>query len=283
MIKNKLPVFIFILIFAIAFAVPSIFFISSLNKTLSAKEIVKNGTQTQATPYNHISNLTVNNVKYYYIQYTYTVDDTLYYGETSERYTESECYKIFNTGHLDIVYDDEFNSIEANFEVTQPIKMELIMMSIFAIFDLAFWITLIVFIIQAIRYGILNILGKKVEATFISIKPGIIVNNIPMYKICYCWRNDVGDTCEGTSDASYTINQARAFEISGKFDILYYKTLSRIVSKPNKLFFQQAEQEHLTDQDYTTCEYCNSIYKSILDRCSSCGAPKTKKKNTKKN
>ncbi|MBR2468045.1 MAG: hypothetical protein IKB42_03300 [Clostridia bacterium] len=278
MLKSKLSFLVFMLIFAISFAIPSIFLVSTIQSVATAQEIVKNGTITTATPVNKYSNLTVNDVKYYYITYTFEVDGVTYEGETSPRYTESQAYSVFKSGNgITIAYDKDFNSIEANYTITEATKVEIIMLSIFALVDLGFWITVIVFVVKIIKHGLLNLLGKKEEATFVAIKPGIVVNNVPKYRINYCWRNDLGEVCEDTTDSDYTLSQARAFEIAGKFDILYYKKMSRITSKPNKLFFQQAEEEHLTVDDVVVCNYCQSVFKSDLGRCSSCGAPLTKK------
>lgn len=279
MIKNKLPLLIFILIFAISFSIPSIFLFSSISDHKTAQEIVKTGTKTNATPTDYGTNLTINDIPYYYITYEFKVDGVTYFGKTSPKYKSNEYYYVFKQGYIEIAYNENFESIESDYTLTSALKTEFIMLGIFGVVDLCFWIAVIVFIVKIIKNGILNLLGKRAEATFISMKPGIIVNNVPMYRVSYCWRNNLGEICEGITDSDYTLTQARAFEIAGKFDILYHKTISKIVSKPNKLFFQQAENEHLVETDYFVCDYCGSMSKTTSLRCSSCGAPQ---KNTSK-
>lgn len=283
MIKNKLPFLIFLLIFAVAFSFPSIFLFSSIHDHKVAEQIAKDGTVTKATPIDYGTNLTVNDVPYYYITYEFEVDGVTYYGQTSSKYKSDEYYFVFNAGYLEIAYNENFDSIEADYTLTTALKTEIIMLSIFGIVDLGFWIAILVFVIKIIKHGILNLVGKSAEATFVSMKPGIIINNVPMYKVSYCWRNNIGEVCEDITGSDYTLTQARAFEIAGKFDILYHKNKSRIVSKPNKLFFQQAESEHLTETDYFVCDYCGSMSKSTNTRCNSCGAPQSKTSKKLKN
>lgn len=274
---NKFKYFFiaFFLIFAIGFGIPSFFLFSSLNNHFNNKKIVNNGTICEATPMDFSSNITVNNVKYYSITYSFEVDGSFYAGQTSTQYTIANVQNIFKNNKLEIRYDKNFDSIESDYTFSKGAKQEVIFSSIFAIVDLGFWIVVIVLVVKEIISLCTTKFGKKIEATFGSIKPGFAINGYPYYKISYFWTDSKGNFREDCSGSNYTLDEAKLFESAKTFQILSWKKSSKIFSKPNQLKYKQEKpQTEVIEEQFITCEYCGANYPNNVIKCSNCGAPR---------
>ena len=84
--NSKVFMFFFFLVFAIAFSMPAFFMIPQISEHFKYENIMKNGTQIEATALGAYSNIKVNDEKIYYIEYSFKVDGNTYYGKTSSRY-----------------------------------------------------------------------------------------------------------------------------------------------------------------------------------------------------
>lgn len=270
---SRLFTLISLLAFAIIFSIPSFFLINAVNNHNKSKQIVETGTTTTALPVNYGTNLTINDTPYYYIEYEFIVAGTTHTGKTSSKFVEYEYYDYFKDGKILIKYNENFESIEADYKLTSPLKSEIIMLSIFAIVDFGLWTVIIVFVVKVFKYGLLNFIGKPTDAIFVAIKQGATINNVPTYKVIYIWYNDIGQICEGESLKNYTISQAKAFEMCKTFKILTYKNLSRIISKPERSILLQVKQENPNPSDFIICDYCKSVENKHNSKCSTCGAP----------
>lgn len=275
--KNaKIFLFLFFLVFAVVFAMPMFFMITPILEIPEKKEILENGVTITADVVDGTQNsgITVNDVEYYSVQYQFVVNDTYYYGKTTQRYTRAEANNLKN---VTIKYNPEtFKSVEIDYDAkTDPeIQTTLILIIICGVFDIIFWIIEVVLIIQFIKLGIVSIKGKEYTAKFVAIKPGVVYNGTPMYRVAYSWVDVIGEVKEGESGDDYTLNEAHAFELAQEFKILAYGNISKISSKPSRMIFKKAKKENVTEENYYICPYCNSMLPSNTTKCTSCGAPR---------
>ena len=283
--NTKVFLFFFFLLFAVAFAIPGNMFFTEVNSAIMRDSIVKNGTEIEATVISKSSNITVNDEPIYAIKYKFEVDGQTHIGKTSTNYTSIEASKIYNRGTILIKYDKNFNSVEANYKFAGYASSTLIMFGIFALVDLAFWITEIVFVIQFIIGGLVSILGKKTTATFVSILPSCTYNGTPLYRVSYYWTAPNGEIFDGKSDKEYTLAEASVFEKAENFDILAWRDKSKVLNSPNKIMHKlnmehQPKQvaQQIAIEEYVECEYCKSMLSSNVTRCPACGAPRKLKK-----
>ncbi len=275
--KNaKVFLFLFFLVFAVAFAMPVFFMISPILEIPEKNDILENGVTITAEVVDgtQSSSITVNDVAYYSVQYEFIVDGTPHYGKTTQRYTRSE---VNNLKFVTIKYNPEtFKSVEVDYQAkTDPeIKTSIMLIAICGVLDIIFWIVEIVLIIQFIKLGIVALKGKEYTAKFIAIKPGVVYNGTPMYSIAYSWVDVIGEVLEGESGDDYTLNEAHAFELAGQFKIMAYGNISKITSKPSKMLFKQAKEENVSVENYYVCPYCNSMLPADATKCTACGAPR---------
>ena len=280
--NTKIFMFFFFLVFAFAFAAPGFFLFSEVNDHFKKEDIKNTGTEITAKITKTTSNTTVNGKSLYSVHYEFVVDGVTYKGQTDDRYYYNELVNKFKNKKILVKYDSNFNSVEADYKFSGGIIVGIT--SVFIIADLGFWITEIVFIVQFIKGGIISMKGKKYEATFVSIIPGVVLNGTPLYKISYIWKDDEGVTHDGTSATDYTLNEASIFENAKTFNILGWKNNSRIIDKPSKLTkLMVTEPKDVTIDSYYQCEYCGSIFQKSESRCHSCGAPIKKINNKKAN
>ena len=268
--------FLFFLLFAVTFAVPPFLMMGDILAIPRYNEIKETGVATEAIVVagSERSNLTVNDVSYYSVEYEFTVNGETYSNRTEANYTLLEVKKLKT---IKIKYDPEtFESVPADFSwlKSQGIKSSLIFVVVFGLFDICFWIIEIVFIFKFIKRGVLAFKGKTYTAKFVAIKPGIIYNGTPLYSICYTWQDDSGEVRDGKSDDDYTMTEAHAFELAGEFKISAYGDISKIISKPSKLVFKQAKEENVKVEDYYECPYCKAYLTKNTTKCPSCGAPR---------
>lgn len=278
--------YIFLAIFAVAFLIPVIFCIVEAFTSLSYKKIVNNGIETIAyvnTDNPMSSNLTVNEVKYYQINYYFEVDGQVYYGSTSSNYTLSRANEILSNGSLKIKYirhKNTYKSIESNYTSGPANTGRLISLISFGLIDAIIWCIFIIKTVKAIQCLVISKKGTIKEATFVSSASGVVYNNVPMYHINYVWTNDSGKTIEGSSADNYTKSEADLFEQIKVFAIKTIGNKSIVESKPFQLSstFKEKELsdrvEKELDNKFVECEYCHSTYDIKLSKCPTCGAPK---------
>ena len=274
--NTKVFLFFFFLAFAICFAMPAVFLVEPLLEIPEKNAILESGVEIAAVvvPGSERSNIEVNGVAYYSVEYKFVVDNAEHFGKTTQRYTYNEASRL---NILTIKYNpDTFKSVQVDydFKTDAEVKTSFIILAICGVFDLIFWIIEIVLIIQFIKLGIVALKGKSYTAKFIAIKPGVIYNGTPMYSIAYTWMNDSGETLEGKSGDDYTLNEAHAFELAQEFKIMAYGNISKIASKPSKMIFKQAKEENVSVENYYVCPYCNSMLPTSTTKCTSCGAPR---------
>lgn len=274
--NTKVFLFFFFLMFAVAFAIPPFLMIGDILDISKNNEIVENGILVEATvvPGSERSNLTVNDVSYYSVQYEFIVNGETYADRTDSNYTLLEVRKLKT---IKIKYDpNTLESVPADFSwwKSQDVRTSLIFVVVFGLADVAFWITELVFIFKFIKRGVLAFKGKTYTAQFVAIKPGVIYNGTPLYSICYSWQDENGELRDGQSDSDYTMTEAHAFELAGEFKISAYNGMSKIISKPSRLVFKQAKEENVQVEDYYECPYCKAYLTKNTTKCPSCGAPR---------
>lgn len=284
--NTKVFMFFFFLIFAVAFSFPAILMIPEIADGFNNKSIVKNGTETTATPVDYHSNMSVNDERIYYIEYEFEVDGVKHTGKTSTCYYLRQAQTIMKNGYIVIKYDKNFNSCEADYKMSESNRMTIVGCVVFTLADIGFWITEIVFIVQFVKFGIVSIKGKKYDAMFISINPSVVVNGTPLYKVAYTWTDADGEIHDNES-GDYTFNEASVYENVKIFQILAFGNSSKIIDKPSRLIKRDLNntEPEVSIDSYYECPYCGSIFNSDdVSRCHSCGAPvKTKKvKNVSK-
>ncbi len=280
--NSKVFMFFFFLVFAIAFSMPAFFMIPQISEHFKYENIMKNGTQIEATVLGAYSNIKVNDEKIYYIEYSFKVDGNTYYGKTSSRYRIYQAQSILKKEKIQVKYDKKFNSCEADYKIDSSSYMLIVGCSIFTLADLGFWITEIVFIVQFVKYIIVSIKGKKYVAQFISINPSVIVNGTPLYKIAYSWIDEDGEVHDDEK-GDYTFNEASTYEMVKEFNISACGNISKILDKPSKLIKRNLNntEPEAKIEDYYECPYCGSIFNYGASRCYSCGAPVRKKQKNK--
>ena len=136
----------FFLIFAIAFAIPvaiiSFFFAQNINYAYIAANGIK--TTGYVIPDSYWSNLSINDVDYYHVEY-YFYDEygITYYGKTSDAYLYYEVLQLEDIGEISIKYDpNTFDSIESTFDLFKDgtTFIFIIFLVAFGIADIIFWV-----------------------------------------------------------------------------------------------------------------------------------------------
>ena len=147
----------FFLIFAIAFAIPVVILGIILLGSYTNANIVNNGIETigHIIPDSYYSNLTVNGVNYYHIDY-YFLDEkgNTIEGQTSDTFLYSDILDIIDVGYIKIKYNpDTLESIESTYNLTK---------------DSGFWGLMIAFGLVGIGYLVCNLFVSLSQKSIIS-------------------------------------------------------------------------------------------------------------------
>lgn len=206
----------FLLIFAFVFLIPAIILGVILFKTPNYENIITNGIETKAEviPNSAKSNVEVNGINYYYVEFQFTIDELTYKGKTTSSYTIHEAVELEEIGVIRIKYDPKtFESVEADYNpsLDKGGTTTLILFIAFGLADLILWI------ISAIRiyinYTADKIIKHGIEYTAVvnNIGSAIVENRVPKYYIEYSWQNELGETISNKSPSIY--NEQQAFEM----------------------------------------------------------------------
>ena len=273
--RKKSRMWLFFLIFAVAFMIPSIVCGVFLSKYFENKSIVSNGIETEAKVVkgSYSSSLTVNGVSYYSIQFEfYDEKGEIHFGKTSEAFTIAEVRHLEEFGYITIKYDSKtFKAIEASYSIGEGDKLLFILCGVFTPVDLGFWCAVICLLVKEIRIGKLEKNGEEYEATMLSYGSNLQVNNIPMYFVTYYWINDKGEHKEGKSRSVFTHHEVLMLEEAKTFKIKARGDLSVIVSTPAQLN-TESNNKHYEKERINKCPYCGTRYKKDSYSCHKCGA-----------
>ena len=277
MLKTRTFLIFFLLIFAVAFLLPPVLFIPEIIEHTNNLKLSKSGVEAVATiiPNSQTSNLTINGVPYYKIEYTFiNSNGEELLGKTSQNYTYYQILNMTTKKTILIKYDPETNkSIEKNYHLIDntSVKFNILFVLFFGIADLVFWIFIILSIIKLLNAKRVEKNGQEYTATFLTYKPGITINHVPHYKFTYSWQDDNGITHHAKSLNSYTYNELKAFESAGQFQIKAIGNTSTIISDLSTLMLNHVNQEKLDNSTTITCSYCGAKYEKNNLRCPSCG------------
>lgn len=285
--RNRLSLFIVLIIMAIAFSAPAFVFISNIGKNNFKKEIFENGVETVATvdSSSYGSSLTINDVEYYSIEYWFYDDNgNVHKGETGENYTYYDIQLMIQQRLIAIKYDpNTFKSVEMTYYDSGNISetANTLFIAVFGVVALALWVTVGFFIFKFVKIRILQSKGKTVNAMVTQVKGGVTVNHVHMFKVFYCYQDNM-ITKEGHSGYEYTHSQARAFENMKNIQILVYKNMSKIKTNPNEIIYEQSFEnadsfdKNTSQKKFTHCQYCNSTVLEDETKCPNCGAQMNK-------
>ena len=276
----------FFLIFAIAFAIPvaiiSFFFAQNINYAY----IAANGIETTGyvIPDSYWSNLSINDVDYYHVEY-YFYDDygITYYGKTSDAYLYYEVLQLEDIGEISIKYDpNTFDSIESTFDLFKDgtTLIFIIFLVAFGIADIIFWVISIKTIKNNIALINVEKSGTEYDAVVTHINTNLTVNGVEKFKVYYTWKNEMGQEFSGSSNSKYVYYQAKNLEDLKNIRIKAIGNKSYILTDPDSIHIDhnnpsQEQVEQNIDsvpvrQEY--CDYCGEKVSSSDVYCPNCGA-----------
>lgn len=290
--KKGPKIWLFLLVFAAFFSLPSIFMFGSFTSHFKYQGILANGVSTEATIIvgSYSSNVEVNDVDYYSIEFEFSDEDgQKHRGRTSPAFTYYEIKQLESAGTIIIKYDpNTFEAIEATYSLSAGGNSgTIIIFSIFTVIDLILWGVTIAMIVKEIKKKKIAKDGHEYTAAFVSCAVGVTVNGVPHYYISYSWTDHNGNFREGKSGSDYTYREAKAFEMSQNFQIKATGDDSVIITSPAQLMhnisqtnpdFQTNWSQQLANHSQPStpkkvqCRYCDCVYDSSLDRCPNCGA-----------
>ena len=273
-----------VIIFAIFVAVFAIIlsFIAFGNR-VDYKDILANGIETQAEVLEHTyrSNLEVNGVPYYKVDFEF-VDENghSHIGTTSESFTYYEISQICDRGVITIKYDPEsFDAIEASYNPSQDTGKKSIttIALVFMGIDAILWFFAIKTGIRNIREKKLAENGREYTAKVTYISSNVVVNDVPKYKVHYTWVGENGTAMSASSRSIYLRHEAEALESAGTIQIKAEGKLSVIITSPDMC--QHNHYDNLTNevadqqrQAQLKCDYCGHNISSSDEYCGNCGA-----------
>lgn len=287
----------FVLIFAIVFSIPLVIEVFTLINHIKNVNIIKTGTEITATVDGYRLDNTSNDVSYFRITYSYEVDGVTHTGQTSANYMLYEAQRIQNDGSIQIKYDKNFNSIEADYS-TAPSPV-LFILPIFGLTGIGFFVLFISMIVHDARNNAIKNHGTKTTATFETAGSRYRVNGMPYYYITYSYTSTNGEQKSATTNQIYTYDQANYLEQLHNFEIMEYKNKTAITeelspykrkqimeekheSAPTEQTFidnktTTSSPEHAVEETYKRCQYCGNVEQKSVKRCSNCGSSKFEK------
>ena len=275
--KKKSKMWLFFLMFAIFFMIPSLVMGGFVVKHFKNKNIASNGIETiaEVVEGSYASGVTVNGVSYYSIQFEfYDENGEIHYGKTSESYTMAQIRHLEESGYITIKYDSKtFKAIEASYSISAGNKFLFFIGGVFALVDLGFWCAVICLIVKEVRCSKLEKNGDEYEATMISYGSNLRVNGVPMYFVTYSWINDRGEFKEGKSRSVFTLNEVLMLEESKIIKIKASGNRSVIVLTTAQLNMEN-NNKHYEKEINNKCPYCGSKYLKSSNSCPKCGASK---------
>ena len=274
----------FVAIFAIFVAVfAAILSFIAFGNRIDYEYILANGIETQAEVLEntYYSSLEVNGVSYYTIDFEFIDENgNIHRGTTSETFTYQEIARLCERGIITIKYDPEtFDAIEASYDPSQDSgkNVTTALAIAFLVVDAILW----VFVVKA---GIRNLKEKKIEETgkeytanVTGIKVGVVVNNVPRYKVMYTWIGENGTTMSGSSKAKYYQREAEALEQAGTIQIKAVGNISVITTSPDMCKhdhygYLTNEDARIKSKEQLKCDYCGHNISEKDEYCANCGA-----------
>ena len=270
----------FIMIFAIFFLIPVIVMNGMTSDHGKFQNILQNGIEVEAKiiERSQHSNIKINEVSYYYIEYIFADEDgEEHRGRTSVTYDYYEISQIAKKETIKIKYmPNTFESVESDYGkngMTAGGGLGMIVI-VFAVVDGLLWLAVIVTIIKEIKKKSISKKGTEYTATYIAMSSNVKVNNVPMYAITYCWKDEKGEIHEDKSGHDFYYKEAIAYSNAGSFKIRAIGEDSVITSRPSKLIYElnKTEKQLEKNEQYVRCGYCNSRFEKSNLKCPYCGA-----------
>ena len=148
------------ILFAVIFSIPLVIWFFSLGSFIKCKNIARYGIEATAEVVSYSSYLEVNGQKVYFVNYIFIDDNgNEHTGKSSSRF---DYFEVKDMTTINIKYDKDFNSIEADFKFTN--QYEIIFLPIIGMVGVGFLISLIVEIVndQKQKYLLQNGVLKQI-------------------------------------------------------------------------------------------------------------------------
>ena len=259
------------LLFGIAFGIPLIIWIVLLGSFIKSTVIVRTGKPATADVIAYGSNLTRNDVKMYYVDYTFLDDNGIEHsGRSSSKYTYNQVQSMTT---IEIKYDKNFNSIEADFKYDE--QFELFILPIFGMISIGFLISLIVEIVNDKRDKYLLQYGFDGEARFVDSKSNVTINGVPYHRVWIEYNDNNNQYHQAKLKKMLRVEQVNFLRGLKTFKIKYKNNSVVLNEKFDYSSLKKTDDkkiDHAQPLEEKKCEYCGSVYDVSEKKCPNCGS-----------
>ena len=285
--RNEALIFLAIIFLILAIVIP----VSMYDRSIDYEYIIQYGVETEATinPSSYNSNVSVNDIRYYYVEYYfYDSDGNSHIGRTSSSYNYFEIKDIIENETIIIKYNPEnYESIESSYDRSrdQGQKSSNIFLFAFGGIDIIIWIVIIVNAINNISLKKVYDKGLEYDAEVTGISTHSINKNNSKYKVHYKWTDELGNSYIGSSSYKYLHYQAMDLNNQRNIKIKALGKKSIILTRPsfecneNYIYREKSPIERKFEKNAlknNLCLKCGQKLKTTDANCPKCGELVTK-------